>query len=89
MFVSTDSRVSRSARPWLHWIAPAIFLTLANWGLWTIYLATYNYLADVYNIYSSSAQAAQSLLRGIMGACFPFFGIIMFVLHRLLFPSTL
>lgn len=85
------------ARPWIHWIAPAIFITIANLGLCTcslldflpyptslpvpypdtIYLATYNYLGDVYDRYSSSAQAAQSLLRGVLGACFPFFGIIM------------
>lgn len=43
--------------------------------------ATYNYLADCYQQYSSSAQAAQSLLRGILGACFPFFGIIMVCLR--------
>ncbi|KAL8279603.1 hypothetical protein RQP46_007916 [Phenoliferia psychrophenolica] len=66
-----------TARPWIHWIAPCIFITLSNMGLYTVYLATYNYLSDIYGTYSSSAQAAQSLLRGVLGACFPFFGIIM------------
>lgn len=83
-----------SARPWIHWIAPCIFITLSNFGLCAspisvdgdraltlladaVYLATYNYLSDVYDKYSSSAQAAQSLLRGVLGAVFPFFGIIM------------
>ncbi|GAA5956178.1 hypothetical protein JCM21900_006829 [Sporobolomyces salmonicolor] len=67
-----------TARPWIPWIAPCIFIAIANLGLYTIYLATYNYLSDVYERYSSSAQAAQSLLRGVMGACFPFFGNIMY-----------
>ncbi|GAA5862316.1 hypothetical protein JCM8547_007601 [Rhodosporidiobolus lusitaniae] len=78
-----------TARPWIHWIAPCIFLVIANFSLWHVYLATYNYLADVYERYSSSAQAAQSLLRGVAGAAFPFFGNIMY--ERLGYPwaSTL
>lgn len=32
-----------------------------------------NYLADAYETYSSSAQAAQSLARNILGAVFPLF----------------
>ncbi|GAA5983469.1 hypothetical protein JCM11641_005819 [Rhodosporidiobolus odoratus] len=78
-----------TARSWVHWIAPVIFLTIAQAGLWIVYLATYNYLSDTYERYSSSAQAAQSLLRGIMGAVFPFFGNLMY--ERLGYPwaSTL
>ncbi|KAM0754246.1 MFS general substrate transporter [Meredithblackwellia eburnea MCA 4105] len=78
-----------TARPWIHWIAPCIFITMANLGLYTIYLATYNYLSDVYDRYSSSAQAAQSLLRGILGAVFPFFGIIMYDNLTFKWASTL
>ncbi|GAA5903831.1 hypothetical protein JCM6882_001327 [Rhodosporidiobolus microsporus] len=78
-----------TARSWIHWIAPCIFLTVAQFGLYMIYLATYNYLSDVYERYSSSAQAAQSLMRGVMGAVFPFFGNKMY--ERLGYPwaSTL
>ncbi|KAK4703621.1 hypothetical protein P7C70_g2595, partial [Phenoliferia sp. Uapishka_3] len=78
-----------TARPSVHWIAPAIFITVANFGLYTVYLATYNYLSDVYDQYSSSAQAAQSLLRGVLGACFPFFGIIMYDKLTFQWASTL
>ncbi|GAA5945293.1 hypothetical protein JCM1841_002722 [Sporobolomyces salmonicolor] len=67
-----------TARPWIHWIVPCIFISLANVGIYTIYLATYSYIADVYMQYSSSGQAAQSLLRNILGATFPFFGVIMY-----------
>lgn len=34
---------------------------------------TSNYLADAYETYSSSAQAAQSLARNVMSAIFPLF----------------
>ncbi|GAA6017150.1 hypothetical protein JCM10207_002552 [Rhodosporidiobolus poonsookiae] len=75
-----------TARPHIHWIAPCIFLAMAQFGLYIIYLATYNYLAEVYDRYSSSAQAAQSLLRGIMGAVFPFFALKLY--ERLSYPDA-
>ncbi|GAA5903062.1 hypothetical protein JCM8208_000442 [Rhodotorula glutinis] len=78
-----------TARSWIHPAAPIVSLVVAQTGLWIIYLATYNYLADVYERYGSSAQAAQSLMRGILGSVFPFFGNTMYL--RLGFPwaSTL
>ncbi|GAA6033954.1 hypothetical protein JCM8097_000426 [Rhodosporidiobolus ruineniae] len=78
-----------TARPWIPWIAPAIFLTFSQFGLYMVYLATYNYLSDTYERYSSSAQAAQSLLRGFMGACFPFFGNKMYENLGYPYASTL
>ncbi|GAA5911084.1 uncharacterized protein JCM6883_004264 [Sporobolomyces salmoneus] len=73
-----------TARPWIHWIVPCIFIVLANSGIYSMYLATYSYFADTYMQYSSSAQAAQSLLRNVLGATFPFFGVIMY--DTLTFP---
>ncbi|GAA5854505.1 hypothetical protein JCM3766R1_004925 [Sporobolomyces carnicolor] len=73
-----------TARPWIHWIVPCIFIVLANCGIYSMYLATYSYFADTYMQYSSSAQAAQSLLRNVLGATFPFFGVIMY--DTLTFP---
>ncbi|KAI5474648.1 hypothetical protein MNV49_002692 [Pseudohyphozyma bogoriensis] len=78
-----------TARPWIHWIAPCIFVTMSNVGSYIIYLATYQYLAEVYGTFSSSAQAAQSLLRGILGAVFPFFGVIMYDNLTFKWASTL
>lgn len=51
--------------------AQAIGLGFANWGIYSVYLATFNYLADSYHIYASSALAAQSLARNLMGGVFP------------------
>lgn len=40
-------------------------------GIYSIYLATFNYLADTYHRYSSSALAAQSFCRNMLGGVFP------------------
>lgn len=55
----------------IHWISPAIGICLATIGIYSVYLATFNYLADVYHIYASSALAAQSCCRNILGGIFP------------------
>jgi hypothetical protein len=60
-----------TARPDTHWIAPAIGLTLATMGILLIYLAVFNYFADTYHKYASSALAAQSFCRNILGGAFP------------------
>jgi MFS family permease len=55
----------------IHWIAPAIGLCLATMGIYSVYLATFNYLADTYHKYASSALAAQSFCRNVLGGVFP------------------
>ncbi|KAG7293992.1 hypothetical protein NEMBOFW57_004053 [Staphylotrichum longicolle] len=60
-----------TARADTHWIAPAIGLTLATMGILLIYLAVFNYFADTYHKYASSALAAQSFCRNILGGAFP------------------
>jgi hypothetical protein len=40
-------------------------------GIYSIYLATFNYLADTYHRYASSALAAQSFCRNVLGGVFP------------------
>lgn len=56
----------------------AVGLGLATWGIYSVYLATFNYLADTYHIYASSALAAQSFCRNVLGGCFPLITTIMF-----------
>lgn len=55
----------------IHWIAPAIAVTIATIGIFSIYLSTFNYLADTYHRYASSALAAQSFCRNMLGGVFP------------------
>lgn len=40
-------------------------------GIFSVYLAVFNYLADVYHRYASSALAAQSFCRNCFGGAFP------------------
>lgn len=38
-----------------------------------MYLAVFNYLADVYSVYASSALSGQSMCRNLAGTAFPLF----------------
>jgi MFS family permease len=60
------------------WISPVLALGCAQIGIFVIYLAVFNYLADVYHRYASSALAAQSFVRNIFAAVFPLFSSQMF-----------
>lgn len=55
----------------VHWIVPAIAVAISTMGIFSIYLAVFNYLADTYHRYASSALAAQSFCRNMMGGVFP------------------
>ncbi|KAI1206955.1 MFS general substrate transporter [Annulohypoxylon truncatum] len=59
------------ARPSIHWMVPTFAIFLATMGIYYIYLATFNYLADIYQAYASSALAAQSFCRNVLGGVFP------------------
>jgi MFS family permease len=53
--------------PHIHWIVPTIAIGIATVGIFSIYLATFNFLADTYHRYASSALAAQSFCRNMLG----------------------
>lgn len=57
--------------PSIPWIVPTLAIGCATMGIFSIYLATFNYLADTYHRYASSAIAAQSFCRNILGGVFP------------------
>jgi multidrug resistance protein len=57
--------------PSIHWIVPTIAVTLQTMGIFSIYLAVFNYTADVYHIYASSALAASGVCRNLLGGSFP------------------
>lgn len=62
----------------VNWVVPAIAIGLATMGIYSVYLATFNYLADVYHMYASSALAAQSCCRNILGGVFPLVALPLF-----------
>ncbi|RDA83374.1 hypothetical protein CP532_4735 [Ophiocordyceps camponoti-leonardi (nom. inval.)] len=51
--------------------AEAVGIGFAIWGIFSIYLASLNYLADAYGAYTSSALASQNFCRNLMGGGFP------------------
>lgn len=57
--------------PSVPWPVPALFLTLAFAAISAMYSGVYNYLADAYETYSASAQAAHGFSRSMFAACFP------------------
>jgi MFS family permease len=67
-----------TATPEIHYISPIIALGVAQVGIFSIYLAVFNYLADVYHRYASSALAGQSFCRNMLAAVFPLFTAQMF-----------
>ncbi|KAI1260748.1 major facilitator superfamily domain-containing protein [Xylariaceae sp. FL1019] len=60
-----------TARPSIPWIVPALSVGVLTLGIFSVYLAVFNYLADVYHMYSSSAIAAQSFSRNLFAALLP------------------
>jgi MFS family permease len=57
--------------PSVHWIAPTIAVGIATMGIFSVFLAVFNYSADVYHSYASSALAASGLCRNLLGGSFP------------------
>ncbi|KAI1333929.1 MFS general substrate transporter [Xylariaceae sp. FL0016] len=60
-----------SAQPSTHWSVPAIAIGLATMGIYYVYLATFNYFADIYQTWASSALAAQSFCRNVLAGVIP------------------
>ncbi|KAL8724292.1 MAG: hypothetical protein Q9181_006895 [Wetmoreana brouardii] len=55
----------------IHWVIPALSIGCATMGIFSVYLAVFNYLADTYHRFASSALAAQSFCRNMLGGVFP------------------
>lgn len=60
------------------WIVPTLGIGCATMGIFSIYLAVFNYLADTYHRYASSALAAQSFCRNMLGGAIPLVVVQMF-----------
>ncbi|MCJ1377338.1 hypothetical protein MMC17_000433 [Xylographa soralifera] len=72
--------------PQIPWIVPTMAIACATMGIFSIYLAVFNYLADTYHRYASSALAAQSFCRNMLGGIFPLIATAMF--NRMTFAGA-
>ncbi|KAL2868911.1 MFS transporter [Aspergillus lucknowensis] len=70
----------------IHWISPTLAIACETMGIFSVYLAVFNYLADTYHRYASSAIAAQSCCRNLLGGAFPLVTNAMF--NNLGFPEA-
>ncbi|CBF89363.1 hypothetical protein AN0498.2 [Aspergillus nidulans FGSC A4] len=75
-----------TSSPSIHWISPTIAIGCSTMGIFSVYLAVFNYLADTYHRYASSAIAAQSCCRNLLGGVFPLVTNAMF--NNLGFPEA-
>ncbi|KAI0911050.1 major facilitator superfamily protein [Ustulina deusta] len=71
LFSATIFWLAWTARPSIHWIVPSIAGLPFGIGFLLIFMALINYLADAYGIFASSALAAASGSRSILGAILP------------------
>jgi MFS family permease len=55
----------------VHWIVPCMAITIATMGIFSIFLAVFNYSADTYYTFTSSALAASGVCRNLLGGSFP------------------
>lgn len=55
----------------MHWIVPQLGTSIIMIGLYLVYICIFDYLADCYGSFTSSATAAQSFLRNILATAFP------------------
>lgn len=62
----------------VHWIVPTLALFVMTIGIFSVFLATFNYTADVYRTYASSALAAAGVCRNCLAAVFPPITVQMF-----------
>lgn len=60
-------------RPTIHWIVPILAGIPFGWGTLSIFISVTAYLVEVYQINSSSAVAANGILRYSFGGAFPLF----------------
>lgn len=61
----------------VHWVVPALAVGVATMGIFSVYLAVFNYLSDTYGRFASSALAAQSFCRNGLG------GVLTLVTRRM------
>lgn len=62
-----------------HWIVPTIATGFFGLGVLLAFQSVIIYLADAYGKNAPAAMAANALIRGAFGSCFPLFGRALFV----------
>ena len=64
-----------TAEKHVHWIAPMIGTGLQGFGMMGLFMSVQAYLVDAYSAHAASVTAANAVLRSILGAILPLFGL--------------
>ncbi|PRP83207.1 hypothetical protein PROFUN_09371 [Planoprotostelium fungivorum] len=75
--------------PHNHFLLPIFASAVFTCGMYQIYLATFNYIADSYKRYAASALAAVGFVRNMLASSFPLFSNQMFINLHFQWASTL
>lgn len=59
----------------VHWTAPLLGFVIVGFAITSSFPCINTYLVDTYNRYSASAIAATTIVRSVLGAVFPLFGL--------------
>lgn len=59
----------------VHWIVPQVGNAVIGFGMIAILMCIQTYLVDAFTIHAASATAANTVLRSLLGALFPLFGL--------------
>ncbi|KIA75479.1 synaptic vesicle transporter [Aspergillus ustus] len=62
----------------IHWMVPTASGVMVGFGMTSIFMQGFNYLLDSYLNFAASAFAANTMMRSMVGACFPLFTRQMF-----------
>jgi MFS family permease len=62
----------------IHWAVPLFGTLLIGVGLLAAFMCLNTYLVDAFERYAASAMAANTILRSVLGAVFPLFGLQMY-----------
>lgn len=64
----------------VQWAVPLLGTLIFGIGLIAAFMCINTYLVDAFTIYAASAMAASTVLRSLLGATFPLFGLQMYAL---------
>ncbi|KAI9700577.1 MAG: hypothetical protein M1820_006731 [Bogoriella megaspora] len=60
------------------WAIPLLGTLFVGIGMLAVFMAIQTYLIDAFTLHAASAIAANTVLRSVLGACFPLFGLDMY-----------
>ncbi|KAK8160709.1 major facilitator superfamily domain-containing protein [Phyllosticta citrichinensis] len=78
-----------SADKQVHWIVPMLGTAVASMGMIVVFICIQTYLVDTFTRYAASANAANTVLRCILGALLPLCGLDMYDAMGLGWGNTL